>query len=172
MRVDAMAQPHVCSICIEPMSSSFHRAPCGHEFCSECLDQWSMVHLQRTHGRAEVPCPNCRREVPVSIFLRHVAEYERLRYKASFHDASDADLAQLMVVAGRNLDIAVRTDDDYGEEEEDVPAAVRTHTQPHLRRETVGSLTLLCRHHRIPGFSVGMKFEQLRALVCAWRASA
>ena len=138
-----------------------------------------MVHLQRTHGRAEVPCPNCRREVPVSIFLRHVAEYERLQHKASFHYASpfDADLAQLMVVAGRNLDIAFRTDDDDDEEEEDddvedVPAAVRTHTQPHLRRETVGSLTLLCRHHRIPGFSVGMKFEQLRALVCAWRAPA
>ena len=181
-----------------------------------------MTYLQKNHGRVAVPCPNCRCEMPVSVFVRHSVESERLRRELSAHDPDvdgtllgmllDTDitpdstgvhtgmaliLLRTLIATSAHMDmdaasslalsrmLSAASARRVGMRRVDAAAtAVRPPAttplpaqQPHahakrLRRpDTVGSLTLMCRHHRIPGFSVKMKFDQLRALVDAWRAT-
>lgn len=60
--VDSLNETSVaeCSVCYEYFKSSCGVLPCGHIFCSGCID--TMKKREKSKGRKVLDCPRCRKE--------------------------------------------------------------------------------------------------------------
>jgi Zinc finger, C3HC4 type (RING finger) len=50
-----------CSICLQSLNSVTTTLPCGHRFCSDCLEGWWSRYQIQSVNRG---CPQCREKVP------------------------------------------------------------------------------------------------------------
>ncbi|KAF3765497.1 hypothetical protein M406DRAFT_329403 [Cryphonectria parasitica EP155] len=57
--IDMVDENLHCSICRTPFHKPVSTNPCGHVFCSSCLDQY-LHAIQPRNGHRETPCPICR----------------------------------------------------------------------------------------------------------------